>query len=469
MLIEAGNRGNILDYTVWSPGTSGAEQGFSVNGAALENYRVIDTGPQGSKITVWEARPDSSGNADGGWNTNSIPIDNTKMYRFSVWIRRTVQGNGTAYLGVNAYGSSNGVLNRSNASNNTNPYFFTSSTPSPTTGEWSLWVGHVWPKGSGTGGQHPDSGRYTVENGRIGNISQDFVWLEETTTARHRSYLYYATNAETRQQFCYPRVDLCDGSEPTIEDLLSGIDERWEGEEFPTTISIRENMVTPNSSEVGITRGLVAWYPLIGDTLDYAGTNHAINNGAVATAEGYEFDGGEHLLTGFTPGESTLGQRFTWTWCDRPSRFASNTGSHGNAGSPRFYKQWADSSGAMRVAVGDSFWTAIPSNNIPLGEWSFFAVVFDEGEVRTYLNGQLQDTASGVVFSGESSSAFSVGRGFNGERHYEGVSRDHRIYNTALTPEEVAIQAKLALNPETKSVMTQNCLYTKGQIKEVIA
>lgn len=259
-------------------------------------------------------------------------------------------------------------------------------------------------------------------------------------------------------------AEFLDGLGPETNGLISWLPMR----DDTTTVNNRGRLGKP-VSEVGITRGLVAWYPLIGDTLDYAGTSHAVNNGAVAAAEGYEFDGGEHLLAGFAPGESTLGQRFTWTWLDRPSRFASNTGSHGSAGSPRLYKQWENASGAMRVAVGDSFWTAIPSNNIPLGVWSFFAVVFEEGEVRTYLNGQLQDTTSGVVFSGENSNAFSVGRGLNGERHYEGVSRDHRIHNVALTPEEVAIQAKLALNQATKSAMTQSCLYTKNQFKEVIA
>ena len=31
------------------------------------------------------------------------------MYRFSVWIRRTVLGNGSTYLGCRGYGLTNGV------------------------------------------------------------------------------------------------------------------------------------------------------------------------------------------------------------------------------------------------------------------------------------------------------------------------------------------------------------------------
>lgn len=468
MLVEAGNRGNILDYTVWSPGTSGAVTGFSVNGAALENYRVIDTGPQGSKITVWEARPDSSGNADGGWNTNSIPIDNTKMYRFSVWIRRTVQGNGTAYLGLNGYGSVAGVYTRSSGSSNTNPYFFTSSTPSPTTGEWVLWVGHVWPKGSGAGDQHPDSGRYTVENGRIGNISQDFIWREETTTVRHRSYLYYATDTSTRQQFCYPRVDLCDGSEPTIEDLLSGIDERWEGEEFPTTTSIRENIVTPNSSEVGITRGLVAWYPLIGDTKDYAGTNHASNNGAVATAEGYEFNGTtDYLLIEPTTVDASVDFTLSfWVYPRGTSTYTLYCARTTTGNGLSIF----GINGKIRFDLGSQWATTVAP---PLDEWSHVTVSREGDSKFIFFNGVLVASTSIGTLTNFNPNLSTVGASqINGStyaNYIDGFIRDFRSFDKALSEEEVAILYNLTTPTGSKMVMTQSCLYTKGQIKEVIA
>ena len=216
----------IVDYTVWEDGQTGSVTGFSQNGSTSENYRILGSDPWGKETVIWEARPDETSGPDGGWKSSQFNIDNTKMYRFSVWIRRTVLGNGSAYLGCNGYGSTNGVLQRDNGANNTNPYFWSGAWSSSYGSDWVLIVGHIWPVGSGTGSNHSDSGLYYADGTRIGNITRDFVWREETTTALHRAYLYYSTDTSTRQQFCYPRVDICDGTEPSINELLAGFDSR---------------------------------------------------------------------------------------------------------------------------------------------------------------------------------------------------------------------------------------------------
>jgi hypothetical protein len=214
------NESLMLDYMTWKDGQTGAVGSFGLNGTASENYRVVDTDPWGRKSVVWEARPDDVSGADGGWAHSLSTIDNTKTYRFSVWVNRKVTGNGSFYLGTNGYGSVAGVYYRSDGTTNTtNPYFWT-GTPSQDT--WTLVVGHVWPAGSGAGSNHPDSGRYTVADGYIGPISRDYIWRDETTSGRQRSYLYYSTNTDTRQQWIYPRVDIVDGTEPSIEELLNG-------------------------------------------------------------------------------------------------------------------------------------------------------------------------------------------------------------------------------------------------------
>ena len=210
---------NIIDPSTWSIG-SGSVGVFGQNGGSTENYRVLDQDPFGQDAVIWEARPDSVSNADGGWNTSTFSIDNTKMYRFSVWVKRNNNINGRFYLGLNGYGSTNGVYLRSNGSNNTNPYFYNSITFFDSE-VWYLVVGHVWADGSGTGSSYVDSGIYTVNGGKVANINSDYVWRSETTSARHRTYLYYGTDTNQRQQFAYPRVDVIDGTEPSIEDLLN--------------------------------------------------------------------------------------------------------------------------------------------------------------------------------------------------------------------------------------------------------
>lgn len=219
---------NIITPENWITG-SGSINEFNQNGSTVENERIVGEGPFGSTI-LWECRPEAASGADGGWNTNLFPIDPTFKYRFSVWAKRPVAGNGHLYLGTRGYDSSVtniGVLNRSDGAVNTNPYFEVNSHWSAWSendiNTWYLVVGHVWPVGSSTGTEDPDSGVYKTNGTKLTTSDKiDFVWQENNTQAVHRCYLYYSTDTSTRQQLVYPRVSKLSGSYPTINDLLSG-------------------------------------------------------------------------------------------------------------------------------------------------------------------------------------------------------------------------------------------------------
>ena len=93
--LDAGDRKNsflpfstFLNMTTWGLGSGGAS-GYGQNGNTNENERVNGTDPWGNSTIVWEARPSGDNQADGGWNTNWYSIDRTKLYRFSVWVKRT--------------------------------------------------------------------------------------------------------------------------------------------------------------------------------------------------------------------------------------------------------------------------------------------------------------------------------------------------------------------------------------------
>ena len=215
-----------LNYTSWEIGTQGSQGSFSRNGDVEENYIVEDVDPWEKFVPVWEARPDVDSDADGGWVHSSFGIDKTKMYRFSVWIRRTVIGNGNTYSGCYGFGSVNGVLLRADGvTNDTNPYFWAGTWGFPVD-KWILIVGHVWPVGSGAGGFHEDSGLYDITGDQVAEIMADFIWRTETTSGGERAYLYYSTLIATRQQFIYPRVDIVNGLELTLDELIKGHDSR---------------------------------------------------------------------------------------------------------------------------------------------------------------------------------------------------------------------------------------------------
>lgn len=233
LALDASNIGSIkgkrslINMDSWAAGQTGSVGIYGQNGDG--NSRINDTNPWGNTDIVWDvSNQDATSDADGGWNTSNFSIDPTKLYRYSVWVRRKVIGNGSFYLGVygkNSAGTNEGVLNRSNGAVNTNPYFRSSGWWG-SANVWYLVVGHVWPAGSGTGSNHVESGIYDTSGNKIGS-NTDYVWQSTNVLSIHRSYLYYSTDITTNQQFYDPRVDVCDGSEPTINDLVNDTTNRW--------------------------------------------------------------------------------------------------------------------------------------------------------------------------------------------------------------------------------------------------
>jgi len=221
---------NLLDSHFWNLGT-GSDGIYSAIGDA--NERLLYTNPFGQIRVIWESlNNDTASDADGGWNA-SVPIDPTKTYRFSVWTNRKVIGNGNFYFGTAGYNASSvniGVINRLTGVNNTNGYFELNSgwTEWGVANEWYLVVGHVWAQGSGIGATHVDTGVYDTDGNKIYSGTEDFVWNYGTVSTLHRSYLYYSTITTTHQQWYSPRIDVIDGSEPSIHDLIFHVDNHKE-------------------------------------------------------------------------------------------------------------------------------------------------------------------------------------------------------------------------------------------------
>jgi len=215
---------NILDPYSWTTG-SGGFGNFGQNGNTGENERVIGTDPFGNSSVVWESRPSGDGGADGGWGNGYYDVDEFSLYRWSVWVKRTSSSaGGTSYMGL--YGTPNAVIKIADGGQEGNPYWECSGTGAYSQDVWYLLVGHCFPSNY-TGGAttHPDSGRYTTSgrNGGVNycNIGGDVKWYPGTTGGYHRVYHYYCGDSTTRLQWFDPRLDKCDGSEPTISDLLN--------------------------------------------------------------------------------------------------------------------------------------------------------------------------------------------------------------------------------------------------------
>jgi hypothetical protein len=237
MYVDASNaksikgKRSLIIWDNWTLGSGGAT-GYGQNGSTVENERVSGTDPWGNTNVVWETRPTGTADADGGWNTDWFNIDRSKLYRFSVWVKRTSSTTGgTFYLGM--YANGDGSRRMDNNAVEGNAYWECSGTSRFNQNQWYLVVGHVYPSNTTNTGQHPDTGIYTTTGGKVMGInacnigSGDIKWSNNSTQGIHRTYHYYCGDNTTRLQFFQPRVDLCDGNEPNITDLLNNAGSTW--------------------------------------------------------------------------------------------------------------------------------------------------------------------------------------------------------------------------------------------------
>lgn len=219
---------NIIDASEWIAGSFGTQgtspRRFLFNGGSAENGIELLNGPDGVLRPVWRSTSSdtTTGNTspntdgDGGWNTDPFDITNTKMYRYSVWVYCTGVMDGKVYLGcqINSVATIGGVGNAAN------PYFNDGvARSSLVNGRWYLFVGYVFPKDY-AGTQQALSGYYDGVTGKKVGSGIDYKWATSATQSIHRTYQFYASIG-AEQRFWGPRVDLCDGTEPTLDDLLA--------------------------------------------------------------------------------------------------------------------------------------------------------------------------------------------------------------------------------------------------------
>jgi hypothetical protein len=207
-------------------------------GSLQANSIERELNPWGHYDHVWRGENHSTTgttaafNSNGGFNTGLVSADSSKKYRYSVWINRKVLGDGSLYFGP--YNGS--YMSRKSGFAQTNPYFSVKNSDGDAyTGKqntWVLAVGHIHPFGSATGADESTSGYYTVSGGGstyapisvsgIDDNYHDFIWgAAGIASTQLRVFLYGSSIPGTEALFYRPRIDLVDGNEPDITELLS--------------------------------------------------------------------------------------------------------------------------------------------------------------------------------------------------------------------------------------------------------
>ena len=215
---------------------------------AADNAIEYVLGPMGNQELAITAYPDASDDADGGFNSDPIPIDPTCAYMYVIYMKRTThQGagadSGSAYFGTEGLDDtgaddfmiSNDADAISEVTINTNPYFMqgdiipSGETAADALDRWFLHVGYVYPSGSAADPTRK-SAVYDLTTGLTGSYSEDngktFVWHTGATQTRIRAYHYYNATGDGSTkfaEFARPGIFKMDGSEPTIQSLLSNV------------------------------------------------------------------------------------------------------------------------------------------------------------------------------------------------------------------------------------------------------
>ena len=183
---------------------------YNMNGSQSENLIENGITPFGETDLLWKCGNDAASDADGGWNTDYFNIDKTKTYRYTVWVKRTGNASGYAYHGTQ-------YVNNLDNSYNGNPYFWAGTLPQANT--WYLMVGVIHPHTYSSTTDSGEAGIYD-ENGTKVSDGTEFKWQSNSTISRFRNYLYYATDINVRQYFYKPVLQIKDGSEWKLSEII---------------------------------------------------------------------------------------------------------------------------------------------------------------------------------------------------------------------------------------------------------
>lgn len=237
-------------------------------------------------------------------------------------------------------------------------------------------------------------------------------------------------------------------------------------------------------SEVGITDGLVAWYPLNGNTRDYTeNRNDATNYGATITNGlnqlAYSFDGsGQHImiadnLTLKMPSMFSVSFFFK-TNKPRSYMVSKGDGAYGT-------KEWnigfnTEGKIALRVVSSDNN-KSKHLKTIELytdNEWHNACFSWATGNLLLFIDGGmpsleiLQDDAFNDIYN--SSSSVCIGTelwgGPVGSYKFDGKIQDVRIYNRALSEKEIKLMYELTKNKNTHFTKN-NEVFIPGEFNEV--
>jgi len=193
---------------------------------------------------------------------------------------------------------------------------------------------------------------------------------------------------------------------------------------------------------------LVGWWRLDGNANDSSGNNnHGTLSGNPQWVAGkiggaLEFDGTDvYIDCGNGPSLDITGEITIAAWIyptgdgnsDFPRIVDKSSGLSSTGPGYKIYLRGADNY-IVTLSVGGA--DRISSSSIVFNTWNYMALIITGTQWRFFLNGTWEQWNETALPSSVNNS-LSIGTGSTADRHFEGLMDDVRIYNRALTEEEV--------------------------------
>jgi hypothetical protein len=478
----------LLDYyNEWVVGDSGTQGSFGKYGDTEDNVISNDIDPWGNTAKVWNGISDGGSGTEGGF-AKTWTCDSTKRYRYSIFVKRidVVGDTGRTYLG--ARGGGGGETLNLNGSTNSNPYFWNGNDP-PTYYEWYLLVGLLHPYSGDTRASWGVSGMYNL-TGNQTTGGTEFKIAENKTTQTFRTFLY-AADVGVTNIWCYPRIDVIDGSEPTIQDLCDGLDSRFydfyaetDSSDDIRGISVRGSTYIGTMSEVGPTSGLIAWWKLDGSAIDSTGVHHGtLTTGTGIYEDGvrgrsFHFDGSASNVA--IAHASTLKPDSGITICAwiKPDTLATTNREiyRKEDGTDRHLFSFQSTGTILSFGLGiggvyGELDVTVTPGDFTDGDWHFIAAIYDGSNKKIYKdNVEIGDSIiSGAIGTTGSASAY-IGCYNAASEWFDGGICHVRIYNRGLPPEELSLlYSSFGYGIDQKVRQSRNgIVYTSGEFSEIL-
>ena len=411
--------GNLIDATTWVSGSSGSQTGFNqLTNGDTSNQIVLSSLPDGSSGPVWRATSGASGNAQGGWDGAAVSIENGKTYRFSVWTRRSsTSDSGTFYFGcasntVSTFGGTGPFGQPPTVQSN--PYFVAAPRSQLPQDVWVLFVAYVFSGGTASNPFPASSGYYLGTDGTKLGDTVSYKWSNAGVAAL-RAYQFYTTAAGEVQDFWGPRLDIVDGTEPSVDMLLAGgkayaasLTATWGGvDSRPANLASLAGNEAIKNTQISVSGGAITGIgtgsgAVVDNSYIPSGVNLQYNSDFMNRRDGWVAAGGSGIS-----GESDGGVNFSADWYLAPGGVAGSnvfwSCQNGRVGNDSYYYEYR---GRECPVIGGRRYAISAYTGAHRCKVAVFAYVFDaagNGLTNTYLgvqNENNEESSGGKALSG---------------------------------------------------------------------